>query len=74
MSLIYSKYIAEKRFNFMKIVKKNGLEFKVYENKIYVSTGEVYVYENGVLHGGNLRVPQANMDRALAFLLNLYDN
>ena len=44
----------------MKVVKKNGLEFVVYENKIYVSTGELYIYENGVLHGGNLRVPQVN--------------
>lgn len=57
----------------MKVVKKNGLEFVVYENKIYVSTGELYIYENGVLHGGNLRVPQVNMDKALAFLLNFYE-
>lgn len=56
----------------MKIIKKNGLEFKVDENKIYVSTGELYIYENGVLHGGNVRVPQPNMDKALAFLLTFY--
>ena len=56
----------------MKIIKKNGLEFKVDENKIYVSTGELYIYENGVLHGGNVRVPQPNMDKALALLLTFY--
>ena len=56
----------------MKIIKKNGIEFKVDENKIYVSTGEVYIYENGVLYGGNVRVPQPNMDKALAFLLTFY--
>ena len=56
----------------MKIIKKNGLEFIVEDNKIYVSTGEVYIYENGVLHGGNVRVPQVNMDKAVAFLLTFY--
>lgn len=58
----------------MKIVKKNGLEFIIENNKIYVSNGEVYIYENGVLYGGKIRVPQQNMDRALAFILNFYKN
>ena len=57
----------------MKIIKKNGLEFKVDGNKIYVSTGEIYIYENGVLYGGNVRVPQHNMDKAVAFILSFYN-